>query len=350
MIRSAELTSLDDEFKISRKGRNGSSTGILIYPDNMQDDAKDEEAGRGQDRIEFALHEYNARTESNGFVRNPSSLGNLQNPFKELKERVNENSNYKPVSKFYLNDNQTSYNKVILPIQDKISDTNAVEWEGSTLNELQRRLANLAYNLMKDEGQGIDVSGQALYSLLKDGGLGTLGRLYFVQEAVGVQNLMSRASGKVINPNMELLFKGPTLRPFTFNFKLSPRDKNESEMVKLIIKFFKKAMAPRIEEGTLFLKAPYVFGIKYLMGSKTLHPGLNLIKKCALTGCNVDYTPNNSYMTYKDGTMISYSINLTFQELVPVYDLDYFDAEPTRATTTNQINNAPEINNHSIGY
>ena len=42
-------------------------------------------------------------------------------------------------------------------------------------------------------------------------------------EAVGVQGLLSRATGTVLNPNLELLFQGPQLRPFTFQFRLSPR-------------------------------------------------------------------------------------------------------------------------------
>ena len=42
-------------------------------------------------------------------------------------------------------------------------------------------------------------------------------------EAVGAQGLLSRATGTVLNPNLELLFQGPQLRPFTFQFRLSPR-------------------------------------------------------------------------------------------------------------------------------
>ena len=66
---------------------------------------------------------------------------------------------------------------------------------------------------------------------------------YFAGEAVGAQNLLSRAGGSILNPNLELLFDGPTLRPFNFTFRLSPRNKTEVEQVKGIIKFFKKCVA-----------------------------------------------------------------------------------------------------------
>ena len=49
-------------------------------------------------------------------------------------------------------------------------------------------------------------------------------------EAVGAQGLLSRATGTVLNPNLELLFQGPQLRPFTFQFRLSPRGIEELKM------------------------------------------------------------------------------------------------------------------------
>ena len=38
---------------------------------------------------------------------------------------------------------------------------------------------------------------------------------------------------------------------------------------------------------------------------------------------NVDYTSEGTYMTFEDGTMISYVISLSFMELEPVYNHDY---------------------------
>jgi hypothetical protein len=56
------------------------------------------------------------------------------------------------------------------------------------------------------------------------------------------------------------------------------------------------------------------------------HPSLNIIKTCALLTCSVDYTPNNTYMTYSDAarSMVSYTMNLQFGELDPIYESDYY--------------------------
>ena len=40
---------------------------------------------------------------------------------------------------------------------------------------------------------------------------------------------------------------------------------------------------------------------------------------------SVNYTGENVYATYNDGTPISLVLNLTFKELVPIYEEDYND-------------------------
>ena len=55
-----------------------------------------------------------------------------------------------------------------------------------------------------------------------------------IGSAVGkdANNLLARTQGKIFNNNLQLLFTGPTLRPFTFQYVLSPRDQKESDNVK----------------------------------------------------------------------------------------------------------------------
>jgi hypothetical protein len=322
--------------RINRSKPKTNTQGYLIYPLDMK---SNDNKMFGQDRIEFTSLQYAKKLEGNDNAKednklrspdknDPSQTKDPQNiVFQKLTTRINEKDQYKP-SPLNLGGKFSSIERIYLPIQDKIQDQNAVQWEGGELGELQRMLANLSYNIMSGKGNIPESSVNAAEQLLKDPNFGNKIRLGLVGEAISVQNLLTRATGSIANPNLELLFSKPTLRPFVFNFKLSPRNADEGEMVKGIIKFFKMGMAPRLDQtSTLFVKSPRVFKVKYLMGNSKDHPGLNLIKTCAIQNCNVDYTPNNSYMTYKDGTMISYNINLTMQELVPVYDIDYIKNE-----------------------
>ena len=145
------------------------------------------------------------------------------------------------------------------------------------------------------------------------------------------QQLLTRDTGEILNPNMELLFSDVTIRNFRFNFKLTPRNPKEAEQVKLIIRAFKRNMAPQAQggvqgAGNFFLRTPNVFKIRYRSGNKD-HPFLNKFKQCFLTGVQTTYTGEGVYSTYDDRTPVSILLDLSFKEIQPIYDIDY-DTRP----------------------
>jgi len=85
----------------------------------------------------------------------------------------------------------------------------------------------------------------------------------------------------------------------------------------------KKTSAPKGKQGQIFLKTPDIYKLEYRHAGGQ-HPFLNKFKPCALTTMAVDYTPDGSYMTYgEDAGMTSYGLNLSFTEIMPIYDRDY---------------------------
>jgi hypothetical protein len=221
--------------------------------------------------------------------------------------------------------------KVYLPIQPTISDNNSVDWQNDTINPLQLLGAQLS---LKGQQSGYTEADFAkLKTMFKDNpDIQSYLQQWFAGKAVGT-NIFSRFSGAVVNPNLELLFNGPQLRPFNFNFRLSPRSEDEAKQVKGIIRFFKKGMAVRKTSQDLFLKAPNVFRIKYINGNNENqeHTSINKIKTCSLTQCSVDYTPDGSYATFydKESTMTQYGLTLQFNELEPIFNEDYDEAAKT---------------------
>jgi hypothetical protein len=222
---------------------------------------------------------------------------------------------------------------IILPIQPSITDSNTVDWNGQGLNPIQLSAIGISGAGMEGDIGKIEDILEALGSKVTgDENIKKAITLQLKQKAVGVEGLLSRFGGAIVNPNLELLFQGPQLRPFNFTFRLSPRNALEATKVRSIIRSFKEAMAPQVSSGGLFLSTPNVFNIRYIRGvdgnnKDRNHPSLNRIKTCALQSCNVDYTPDGSYMTFNDEakTMTSYSLTLQFQELEPVTSKDYFD-------------------------
>lgn len=224
---------------------------------------------------------------------------------------------------------------IALPMQPGISDSNSVDWGADQLNPLQIAGARAAFNTIGPlSNADLSGAGEAFLTSLKS----SLGaamnditetdiKSYFAGQAVGA-NIFTRATGKVINPNLELLFRGPQLRTFNYNYTFTPRDPDEAKDIRAIIKHFKKNMAVNKSNAGLFLETPNVFELKYIYsGGDQQHPFLNKIKRCALTNFNVEYTPDGSYMTYRDGSMTSYSVSMQFSEITPIYNDDYDNSD-----------------------
>jgi len=222
----------------------------------------------------------------------------------------------------------TVVDTIKLPIQSIIQDGNSCDWQEDKLDFIKASAGNLGIKVA--EG-GFDKEAKRTLSeisgALKESAGKSLGKAVSTSLIEGAlnANLRSRFSGEVMNPNLELLFNGPTLRTFSFGFFMSARDETEATEIKAIIKAFKKNMAAK--SGTsLFLKTPNIFEIKYIDGSTGQeHKSLNQIKNCALQTCNVTYTPAGTYSTFDDPnkTMTAYKLDLQFGELDPIYDSDY---------------------------
>jgi hypothetical protein len=227
---------------------------------------------------------------------------------------------------------------VTLPITSGIKDLNSVSWQGSKMNPLQAFAASTILRTGKAAAEGEnplsalgDEIGKGVGAVKNNKGVQKAISTLIAEKGAGTQNLLSRASGAIANPNLELLFDAPALRAFDFTFQMSPRDAKEAQEVRNIINFFKQGMSVKTTSTNIFLKAPNYFEIDYVSfkdnGEMMKHPSLNIIKTCALLSCAIDYTPNNTYMTYSDEnrSMVSYTMNLQFNELDPIYESDYYE-------------------------
>ena len=223
---------------------------------------------------------------------------------------------------------RTSIGSVVLPVNN-VNDTNNTEWGEDRMNAAQIAAADIALTAMRDGlGAMADRTTDFAKKIEDDKAEDEKDAIaaYFLQQATGVGGLLARTSGSVINPNMELIFKGPQLRQFGFTYKLSPRDDKETREIKKIIRMFKQSMAPQKTAGNIFLKAPNTYRLEYF-SNRDSHSYLPKIKECALTKFDVNYTPNGTYMTYEDSSMIQYEITFAFKELDPIYNSDYTDLD-----------------------
>ena len=227
------------------------------------------------------------------------------------------------------------YETIQLPMQPQLSEATAVSWGQDSLNAVQAAGARAAQGAIESAGLGdfrnaFNELGDGLNDLVglaKDPGTKAALSAYFAGQAVGANNLVARSTGQVINPNLELLFSGPTLRSFNFNFTLTPRDPEEAGIVRRMVRAMKRNMTPQRTTEALFLKTPRIFELEYIFGDTNReHPFMNKFKPCACTAFTVNYTPDGSYMTYRgEPSMTSYQIAMSFGEIEPIYSDEYND-------------------------
>jgi len=246
---------------------------------------------------------------------------------------------------------------ILLPIPAQLQDSNNVVYGDSKLNGIAALGVSKVEEAMQGVGEALqagetsfnlsDFAGSVSDGLKKGFGSDTNSALAnatdiitkkLASEAVNIfganvtpNQLLARGNGEILNPNMELLFSDVTIRNFRFSFKLTPRNRKEAEQVKLIIRAFKRNMAPQAQGGVangsqFFLRSPNVFKLRYRSGNKD-HPFLHKFKQCFLTDMQTTYTADGVYSTYEDGTPVSMQMDLSFKELQPIYDIDY-DTRP----------------------
>jgi hypothetical protein len=344
-------SSSDDNFKSDTSSSSSSRTssiqnnnfapirtrgGILRYPLEAMTDSTD--------YLQIDIVEYSSIGEQGQSAGRGNALVSLPG---NRRNTINRNRLPKGVSTKSLVNKGT----VLLQIPANIQDGNAVSAGDSKMNSIVGAAVGGAENLMKDVGDAITgpveegqtrmgnirTAGQnAINNALGNSGVsGELKNLITkklstqVMSALGanvtVNQLLARQDGTVFNPNMELLFNGPTLRTFRFSFKMTPRSEKEAEQIKLIMRTFKMNMAPKVKSGpNLYLKTPNVFELRYKSGRRD-HPFLHKFKQCFLTDISVNYTAEGVYATYENKEPISMIMDLTFKELEPIYDIDYFD-------------------------
>ena len=319
----------------------------LVYPQDML-----VEFG-GQDYIFFEQFEYVPPQPSiNKQIRadlNPSE-GDETNVAKVLdKGGLSRGTNLATDSQ----NQERRFGTCALPIPNRLGVSNGVSWgegranaiemaafgatagsvknvmsEGKILEVLRDGLTQGTDTFKELAGQFKDNEGGATAANLLSGVLARsiLGQIGI---NVDVDQFITRQTGQAINPNLELLFSGPQLRTFSFDFNFAPNNREEAVIVRKIMRWFRQGMLPKknvVGSGSLFLGSPNVFRLCYRNHNRRIK-GLNTFKICALTACQINFTPDGVYQSYEDEAAASQPVRstmaLTFNELTPIFANDY---------------------------
>ena len=309
-------------FRTVAKFNTGDDYGTMAYPETI---------GNGQDYMEINIYEYK--------VPDVFSGGG------EITKDFNILGGNNDISGRTFTDKKGT---IVLPVPQNLVESNQTGWGENSLNSLAAGLMGPAAGTVQDAASG-NVFGAVgrVADTAKDIFSGktaaktqiqqqlTLGAAAQALKKIGInvdaEAYRARATGTVINPNLELLFNGPKLRAFQFAYKMNPRSIEEAIQVRKIIKSLKKSMAPKraLESAdAFFLGAPNVFQIKFYHRDRSnnkfkLSKSLPTLKTCALVNFTANYTADGFYSAYFDGQPVSVEINMSFAELTPIYNDHY---------------------------
>ena len=313
-----------------------------------------------QDSVVISQYTYRAPQESQ-LIGDDGSI-QTANPFQTFAQGLRRNSNLRDY-----------VGTVRLPIPNQLAMSNGVEWGERKANAFEAGAfygaMGVATPLIKGNflgaAEGVFQGAKAAAGFISQGNLspdtpaGTLLTALAAQyglSKVGINvdpaQFITRATGTTINPNLELLFGGPKLRNFSLSFEFAPDNQTDATNARRIIRFFKQGMSPKkVEENLIFIGSPNVFEVKYKNGSQDIK-GINTHKICALTACEVNYTPDNVYQSYDDPKAVSQPVKtimtLSFTELTPIFASDY---DPSISGDDPSVNDAQvQFSPDSIGF
>ena len=273
---------------------------------------------------------------------------------------------------------------VFLPMPQSVSDNNAVSWGDDSMSNLAASVTANTLNNVATTGavaaagelagfagqvaginlQGLGekfMQGKNMIQMATSGNMtnefsslaaADIASKLIKKQGYGVESesILARGAGVIPNSNLELLFNGPSLRGFSFTYRVSPRSAEEAKIVRRIIRFFKQGMAAKkvngkAGQGAIFLGTPNVFKLEYRSGTKSID-GVNKFKTCALTAFSCNYTPEGIWAAYEAGQPVSTVFSMSFSELEPIYDTDYQEGN----IFSGFENDLSSISNDSVGY
>ena len=192
---------------------------------------------------------------------------------------------------------------------------------GSVKRQIGAAAAGVGY--ANDPGQAARSAADSVSAALTKEGLGTglsAGR-QLAMEAVASElgqstgNLIALGSGKILNPNIEVIYQGPVLRSYNLRFTFAPKDSGEAKAIKDILYEFKFWSAPGGPQGGTggMLEIPHVWRVKY---KGLFEKNVNPFRRSVLSDVSIDYNAGlNSHMTFDDGEPVMIGLTLAFKEV-----------------------------------
>lgn len=287
-----------------------STSAVLRYPkDKINVDS---------DYVVFEFYEYSPPFRK----RNGSTTG------EQTGRSIDYNQSYQ-----YTKQDTEKFSTIAMYMPEDISTGFKGNWGGKAFSNIGRDAlraagADTILDKLGGIGEGIQNAGDNLLNMTGAAAV-SKGISKITGDSITPNDVFGSISGAILNPNTELLFDSVDMRNFQLKFKLVPRGIEEVYDINQIVKQFKQATLPTRDPGVVFKRknvgiannfigVPAVCRVSFMKGGAE-HPVLPRFKMCAITQVDVNYTPDGSYATYRDGQPVAMTLAINFQETKLVF-------------------------------
>ena len=298
--------------QISNKKQELAGTPTLMFPSDL-----------GEFFMSFEFYDYRTlgqlQKQSTSATKNVEITRNIYNANKDNVQNAIKNS-------------KDAFARISLPIPANLVDHFRVEYQTTSLGlpagiagEIGQGFNDLSDGIFTPQQKQLlsdvqnttsgNTDSQGFLSQLRDNtGAQLTARVGLMGAADWIQDLYDLSSGVATNPNLAVLFKGPTLKQHTFSWKFAPRSQKESESIRKIIAILKRAMHPRkLNNSTsALLKYPSEC-LAQFHGPKEnfLYP----LRPTVVEDVVVNYAPNGTLSTFQEThDTTAYEITIMLQE------------------------------------
>lgn len=285
-------------------------SGSLRYPEGL-------EVGKETDYVLFTFHRY----KSGGNVSNSVQFPN------NSEETLFKKADDLP-------------DQIVLNMPQEVQTEIGAEWGGKSFSFIGKNVIaaggqlatgdfkGAASTLGKFIGDSVK-SGEAFEAMAAAAVVAGINKIPGVGGNLSMNDLIQGASGKILNPNVELMYEGPQLRSLSMNLKLVARTSTEAQVLRKIGRAFRKAALPSDTDKQRFIATPSYVKIRFMRGSND-NQDVPKYKMCAITGVSVNYAPDGQYVSFAGGYLPALQLALTLQETKIIFS-DDIDIESNEA-------------------
>ena len=299
------------------KGKVGATSGTVRYPSSYPISA-------GTDYVSMDFYQYQPP-----FGNRVGESTDVESADESTTGQTYQNYNHS-IGDNSLTKRAVGYKSILLFMPEDVNTQYGANWGGVGVGVGQANVASMigTKTKLKDFGDmwkgtldategGLVIAGYDIAKSLLNLGMGG---------SMTTDQLLSSVSGRIINPNVELMYEAPELRGFNLNFKMMPRSPQEAKDIFSICQTLKRAMLPSWGGKTKtsqftgsLMTLPKIVSVKFMTGN-SLNKYVTQYKPCAITNVSINYTPDGSYATYQDGSPVATLLSVQFKELKLVFE------------------------------